>query len=776
MPSSLALMPRAEHVRGGAQVWLLDADELNLRSDPAIAPALGALGVRPPGAASAAALVAPSAPAPDHPPGGVSLLGQPRQVVTADDHSWLAMLEDRGVRGAFLRCVSDGAQQQMNLPLAFADICCDGASVAVTVHKGVHPDCELGGKTISLATASERDAEHWLVEMKRATETVNSKHWGISKAFIREQQQRWKAEGKRCKGMTVHQYFEDLELARAYDDTWSWCAGALAAEEASDLQSRDLKSIAYFRSKIDKTEMYEDMELTDYMNVLKHCDLVPSGKKVSYADFIAEDRDGSGRRKVGCATVFVSHVWRMTAADFFEVCLAEMADEDYAWIDLYLHNQYQGAVSDIGAENSEYWVNKFGSLIAGIGKVIAIVTNWESPVMLARIWCLFELNAAVDAGAELRFVSTLAEKQDLSLHLNEKFQSLDRVVGNIEVRNCDAKRPHEIQDKSIFLSKLSGMEDEVNEKLRKQMQSWLCKAAEGVIARTDPFRAVLDEAAMALEAVDIGQSRLECLCCCCCGRGGAKLTRLLERWPQLPLMLLFLSIPVAMLVIWYEEVSFRIGINSGSSADDSTASLDSTLNHIYICFFGQVVAAPLLLFGSILSKHQAERQLRRPPLICDCVTQHAVVSGKVGCLLAAVTLYPVYTFCHAWLEIPVGASVYEAVVLAGLPLFVLGGFVLRVQLCAAADRASLRAKAGQLRLRLGDAEGAATSLGQARAELLRTVGSEANLDPEQTTLGCINLNYGILDDSSRCACRAAFDELALAEILAASQLPPVPQR
>ena len=115
--------------------------------------------------------------------------------------------------------------------------------------------------------------------------------------------------------------------------------------------------------------------------------------------------------------MFVSHVWKMTAKDFFEVCLAEMGEEDYAWIDLYLHNQYQGQVSEMQEENSGYWIDKFGQLIRSIGKVIAIVTDWEKPVMLTRIWCLFELNAAIDTGAELRFVSTAAQRQGLSLNL-----------------------------------------------------------------------------------------------------------------------------------------------------------------------------------------------------------------------------------------------------------------------------------------------------------------------------------------------------------------------
>ena len=47
---------------------------------------------------------------------------------------------------------------------------------------------------------------------------------------------------------------------------------------------------------------------------------------------------------------------------------------------------------------------------------------------------------------------------------------------------------------------------------------------------------------------------------------------------------------------------------------------------------------------------------------------------------------------------------------------------------AAVGRAQLRTKAGWLRLRMGDAEGAAARLGEAQAELLRSVGPEQGLE------------------------------------------------
>ena len=42
----------------------------------------------------------------------------------------------------------------------------------------------------------------------------------------------------------------------------------------------NLKEITYYQSKKNATEMYNEMELTDYMNILKHQDLVPAGRQV----------------------------------------------------------------------------------------------------------------------------------------------------------------------------------------------------------------------------------------------------------------------------------------------------------------------------------------------------------------------------------------------------------------------------------------------------------------------------------------------------------------
>ena len=104
------------------------------------------------------------------------------------------------------------------------------------------------------ADFSVDEAEAWEREMAQAMERVNSQHWGVSKSFIREQRDRWAAEGERCRGMTVAEYFEAIGLGQVYEQTWGWCAGVLAELEAKEHKTAaDWREIRYYTRKVEKT-------------------------------------------------------------------------------------------------------------------------------------------------------------------------------------------------------------------------------------------------------------------------------------------------------------------------------------------------------------------------------------------------------------------------------------------------------------------------------------------------------------------------------------------
>ena len=119
--------------------------------------------------------------------------------------------------------------------------------------------------------------------------------------------------------------------------------------------------------------------------------------------------------------------------------------------------------------------------------------------------------------------------------------------------------------------------------------------------------------------------------------------------------------------------------------------------------------------GIDFTEHQAARQLRQPPLFGDWATRntrkiHNLLLFLSGIGLPACLWYAV-GFRLGLLALPGSFFAVRAVV---NPL-------IDAQEAASA-RASLRAKAGWLRLQLGDAESAAERLGEAQAELLDAVG------------------------------------------------------
>ena len=88
---------------------------------------------------------------------------------------------------------------------------------------------------------------------------------------------------------------------------------------------------------------------------------------MAFADTVADETDVGGRRLVDLATVFVSHPWNMAVKEFFEVCIAELGDGDYSWIDNFMYAQFGE-----GDGSTEAWIGRFDSMITGIGKVVRI--------------------------------------------------------------------------------------------------------------------------------------------------------------------------------------------------------------------------------------------------------------------------------------------------------------------------------------------------------------------------------------------------------------------
>jgi len=102
------------------------------------------------------------------------------------------------------------------------------------------------------------------------------------------------------------------------------------------------------------------------------------------------------------ATTFVSHSWRYS----FAMVLSALSTGAYAhtdlyfWFDLFSVNQHEAP-----NRPPRFWSNVFKNAVGSFASLKVVLNNWESPIPLSRIWCIWEMFSALDGNkkVELEF-------------------------------------------------------------------------------------------------------------------------------------------------------------------------------------------------------------------------------------------------------------------------------------------------------------------------------------------------------------------------------------
>ena len=95
--------------------------------------------------------------------------------------------------------------------------------------------------------------------------------------------------------------------------------------------------------------------------------------RVALSDTLAGQTTPDGRLIVDSATLFLSHAWMMETGEFLDVTIANMGEEDYAWIDIFVYPQFSEGDGSTGA-----WIKRFDNMIVGIGKVVRDCSCWAA--------------------------------------------------------------------------------------------------------------------------------------------------------------------------------------------------------------------------------------------------------------------------------------------------------------------------------------------------------------------------------------------------------------
>ena len=448
---------------------------------------------------------------------------------------------------------------------------------------------------------------------------------------------------------------------------------------------------------------------------------------------------------VGKARYFFSYSWDSPWEDVVSALVAHSKrivatgkPPPYYWIDIFAVNQHVSlppwkCTSGLGdkcpgcaavSADMHDWSQSSSQPTKGFERVIestrhTLVLNepWDDPRPPTRVWCLFEGYTTLAKQGELEVVLGPQQQLDLQLSLGDKFGELEARVSNIDARLANATV--EADRKQIFraIEQLQGGFEGLNDEMQGAQRRWLGASADGVLFRTNPSREPLGETELVLEVADIGEGKCysqACCCprrcprCCCCPvPSDAKRTRCLESWPRLPAVLRLISEMVMTLL-----VCAVVGFGIDDILSDGLHGLDDLfweLDELSLLLIG-VLVPTLVLFdlGRTLQQHQADRQLRQPPLLGAWATRHRqAVVGTMSVLLF-----------YLWAS-PVGVAI--ATMLTGGTSTVVW-FTLHRAANAATTRAELAVKVGWLRLKQGDVQIAEKIFHAAHQQVQRMVG------------------------------------------------------
>lgn len=156
---------------------------------------------------------------------------------------------------------------------------------------------------------------------------------------------------------------------------------------------------------------------------------------------------------LGRANVFVSHSWLCkysTLADIIDQHEVLTRRSETYWVDIFAINQHAG--------NVERELQHLGETIVDCGAVLVAAYPWTSPLVLSRVWCLYEVHKACTNNVPIEMLVSGSDMQDMLGTIDNDNAAMRKVLSassneHLDARRCQATVP---EDKSMILKQISG--------------------------------------------------------------------------------------------------------------------------------------------------------------------------------------------------------------------------------------------------------------------------------------------------------------------------------
>jgi len=196
-----------------------------------------------------------------------------------------------------------------------------------------------------------------------------------------------------------------------------------------------------------------------------------------------------GEDNVGPANIMLSYGWGNAIGDIVDTlvdfckCNHLEIKRTYIWICCLCNNQHRVAEnkkSGIEVEFEEFR-DIFGSCVTGIGNVIAMMSPWNKPIYLTRVWCIFELyTASVNKDCQVSIVMPPSDKENMV----ESIKNIDvlyEVLASTKVQDAKASESSDRERILALIEEGAGiysLNNQVNNLLRQWVKDAVIEAVQ----------------------------------------------------------------------------------------------------------------------------------------------------------------------------------------------------------------------------------------------------------------------------------------------------------
>ena len=169
------------------------------------------------------------------------------------------------------------------------------------------------------------------------------------------------------------------------------------------------------------------------------------------------------------ANVFVSHAWRyMFLTDlipaiqsWLEMQSLLSAAEVFFWIDIFVVSQHddppENQDSEEEARNFQIFSDGFEEALQDIGRAVIVLSPWNRPEWMFRIWCLFEFYVMMRFQIPFEFVLPQEQNDSFIQQLGGEGNDFLTMVSTLDMEKADAFSDYDKRRiKQLVLDHLGG--------------------------------------------------------------------------------------------------------------------------------------------------------------------------------------------------------------------------------------------------------------------------------------------------------------------------------